>query len=223
MQGAPVKRNSLLSMLRGSGGSGLSGFADLADESRLGELPTDEDLRLLLFDPLGASPAALAGASGGLQAGTAVEGAAGAAAAAWQASGQPEVPAGAHLHPALFFRQAAWGSGAPTSSSGQATHRLASPAQQLALAAAAPGMYEAAAAVYDSCGRQPVLASLKRRVDRLDLEGAQQDSSPRSSKRHSSGAAWSSGGGADSGSESLLDDGATPRSATPRGGSRAGG
>lgn len=196
--------SSVLSLLRGSGGSGLSALGELADEHRLGELPTEEDLRAILVDPLG--PAQVGESNGG-------RGAAAAAAAgvgAWQPGGL----AATDLCPAIFFQQPGWGAGLPGHGSGQATYRLASPAavpaQQVQQA---PGAIRQGPAgpSGDPRRRGGGLAKLKRRVDRLELE-AQREGSPR--KRHSSEPAWS---GSRGGSDSEGSSEEAPRSGGPHG------
>lgn len=182
--------SSILSLLRGSGGSGLSALGELADEHRLGELPTEDDLRAIFIDPLGLSQAAEGSGSG-------TSAAAAAAACSWQPGSSA---AAADLPPAIIFQQAGLGGSLYGHIGGQVIHRMARPAampaqqvqQQVPSAAHEGGTALGSDAGVHSAG----LAKLKRRVDRLDLE-ALQEGSPR--KRHSSEAAWSdSRGGSDS-------------------------
>lgn len=179
--------SSILSLLRG--GSGLSALGELADERRLGELPTEDDLRAILVDPLGPSQA-------GESSGSRAAAAAAAGAGGWQPAGSG---ATADLHPAIFFQQAGWVGGLQGHGSASATYRLASPAalpaqqvQQVPSAALEGGPAPGGTARRRGAG----LAKLKRRLDRLEAE-AQQEGSPR--KRHSGEAAWSGSlGGSDS-------------------------
>ncbi|KAL4424449.1 hypothetical protein ABPG77_006387 [Micractinium sp. CCAP 211/92] len=182
--------SSILSLLRGSGGSGLSALGELADEHRLGELPTEDDLRAIFIDPLGLPQAAEGSGSG-------TSAAAAAAACGWQPGSGA---AAADLPPAIIFQQAGLGGSLYGHIGGQVIHRMARPAampaqqvqQQVPSAAHEGGTALGSDAGVHSAG----LAKLKRRVDRLELE-ALQEGSPR--KRHSSEAAWSdSRGGSDS-------------------------
>ncbi|KAI3433834.1 hypothetical protein D9Q98_003637 [Chlorella vulgaris] len=179
--------------------AGLADFAEFADESRLGELPSEEDLRLLLFDP-----AALPAMPGHSQL---------AARAAMLPRQQQQQQQQQHQHqqqqPSLRHSASfCGGSGldeggvevvlVPAGGQGAAPWSYASPPPtvlRIRTGAGAPGSLRAAAAQGGEGGS--ARGSPKRRADRMDLDGRDADSM-RDSKRHSS-SAWSdeSDGGGD--------------------------
>lgn len=156
-------------------GGGLTDFAELADESRLGELPTDEELRLLLFDPSAPHAAPAGGGGSGCGAG------AGAARAALLM--QLPQPAALRQHASSYSSSAPAAAAAfEAPAAALAAAAAARPASVLRIrtGAGAPGGAGARAAADTG--------SPKRRADRMELDPLARDS-PRGGKRHSGGAA----------------------------------